>query len=55
MADATREHNAQIRVAEEQLKQTEDAAKDGARAFSRRAHGLGSAVELWAEQAEQQQ
>src|SRR5215207_5661387 len=54
MADANRGQNAQIRVAEEQVKQTEDAAKDGARAFGRRAHGLGSAVELWAEEAQQQ-
>jgi hypothetical protein len=29
-------------------------AKDGAEAFGRGAHGLGSAVELWAEQAQQQ-
>jgi hypothetical protein len=54
MADANREQNAQIRVAEEQLKQTGDVAKDGARALGRQAHGLGSAVELWAEQAQQQ-
>jgi hypothetical protein len=54
MTDANRVQNAQIRAAEEQVKQTEDAAKDGARAFGRRANGLGSAVELWAEQAQHQ-
>src|SRR5215210_5888105 len=54
MTDANRGRNTQIRVAEEQLKQTEDAAKEGARAFGRRINGLGSAVELWAEQAQQQ-
>jgi len=55
MADTNRgQNNTQIRVAEEQVKQTEDLAKDGARTFGRGAHGLGSAVELWAEQAQQQ-
>ena len=54
MTDANRVHNAQIGVAEEQVKQTEDSAKEGARAFGRTAHDLGSAVELWAEQAQQQ-
>jgi hypothetical protein len=54
MADANRGRNTQIRVAEEQVKQTEDAAEEGARAFGRRANGLGSAVEMWAEQAQQQ-
>ena len=54
MTDANRVQNAQIRVAEERVKQTEDSAKEGARAFGRRANGLGSAVELWAEQAQQQ-
>ena len=54
MADANRGQSTQIRVAEEQVKRTEDAAKEGARAFGRRANGLGSVVELWAEQAQQQ-
>ena len=54
MADHNRGQNAQIRVAEEQVEQTEALAKDGAEAFGRGAHGLGSAVELWAEQAQQQ-
>src|SRR5215203_552877 len=55
MADHNRGRNdTQIRVAEEQLRQTEDLAKDGAETFGRGAHGLGSAVELWAEQAQQQ-
>ena len=54
MTDANRVQNAQIRVAEEQVKHTEDAAKEGARAFGRSANGLGSAVELWAEQAQHQ-
>jgi len=55
MADTNRgQNNTQIRVAEEPVKQTEDLAKDGARTFGRGAHGLGSAVELWAEQAQQQ-
>jgi hypothetical protein len=54
MADHNRGQNTQIRVAEEQVKHTEDLAKDGAQAFGRRAHGFGSAVELWAEQAQQQ-
>jgi hypothetical protein len=54
MAYGNRGQNAQIRAAEEQVRQTEDFAKDGAEAFGRRAHGLGSAVELWAEQAQQQ-
>jgi hypothetical protein len=54
MADHNRVQNTQIRVTEEQVKHTEDAAKDGAQAFGRGAHGLGSAVELWAEQAQQQ-
>jgi hypothetical protein len=54
MTDANTVHNAQIRVAEEQMKQTEDSAKEGARAFGRTAHDLGSAVELWAEQVQQQ-
>jgi hypothetical protein len=55
MADANRgQDNTQIRVVEEQVKQTEDAAKEGARAFGRRANSLGSAVEMWAEQAQHQ-
>ena len=54
MTDANRVQNAQIRVAEEQVKRSEDSAKEGARAFDRRTSGLGSAVELWAEQAQQQ-
>ena len=54
MSDANRVQNAQIRVAEEQVKQTEDSAKEGARAFGRSANDLGSAVELWAEQAQHQ-
>jgi len=55
MADHNRgRNNTQIRVAEEQLRQTEDLAKDGAETFGRGAHGLGSAVEMWAEQAQQQ-
>ena len=55
MADHNRaQSNTQIRVAEEQVKRTEDFANDGARAFGRRANGFGSAVELWAEQAQQQ-
>jgi hypothetical protein len=54
MADHNRGQNAHIRVAEDQVRQTEDAAKEGARAFGRRANGLGSAMELWAEQAQQQ-
>jgi hypothetical protein len=54
MTDANRVQDTQIRVAEEQVKHTEDAAKDGARAFGRGANGLGSAVEFWAEQAQHQ-
>ena len=54
MTDANRVQNAQIRAAEEQVKHAEDAAKDGVRAFGRGANGLGSAVELWAEQAQHQ-
>src|SRR5215203_4938780 len=55
MADHNRgRNNTQIRVAEEQLRQTEDLAKDGAETFGRGANGLGSAMELWAEQAQQQ-
>ena len=55
MADHNRaQSNTQIRVAEGQVKWTEDFAKDGARAFGRRANGFGSAVELWAEQAQHQ-
>ncbi len=54
MTDGNSRQNAQIRVAEEQVRQTEDLAKDGAEAFGRGAQGFGSAVELWAEQAQQQ-
>jgi hypothetical protein len=54
MADTIRGQNTQIRAAEEQVEQTEDLAKDSAEVFGRGAHGLGSAVELWAEQAQQQ-
>jgi hypothetical protein len=55
MTDHTRgQDNAQIRLAEEQVTRTEDLAKDGAETFGRGAQGLGSAVELWAEQAQQQ-
>ncbi len=50
-----REQNAPIRAVDEQVKQTEEWARDAAEAFRRQAQGLGSLMELWAEQAQQQQ
>ena len=55
MTDNNREQNAQIRAVDEQVKQTEEWSRDTAEAFRRQAQGIGSLMELWAEQAQQQQ
>ena len=55
MTDNNREQNAQIRAVDEQVQQTEEWSRDAAEAFRRQAQGIGSLMEMWAEQAQQQQ
>ncbi len=54
MTDRNREQNAQIRAVDEQVQQTEEWSRDAAEAFRRQAQGIGSLMEMWAEQAQQQ-
>lgn len=54
MTDNNREQNAQIRAVDQQVQQTEEWSRDAAEAFRRQAQGIGSLMEMWAEQAQQQ-
>lgn len=48
-------NSAPARAAEQQTRQTEELARQSAEAFGRGARGIGSVIEIWAEQAQRQQ